>query len=152
MNIAEECKKSAKQWYQRKLEFNNPLSWRSDVKINTEDIFRNFAVVYKKKEEPVELEDIFSPSKFTRGKIPLRILIEGDPGFGKTETCEKLTYDWAKDSEYMSHYSLVLYLETKEIAGKSLQELITANKSIFPEDFEVSCMHKILFHQMAYTT
>ncbi|XP_064651695.1 uncharacterized protein LOC135502659 [Lineus longissimus] len=122
-------------WYARKLEWICPLSWRPDIKIVTEDIFRNFAMIHKKKAYPIELEDIFAPSKFSRGKAPTRVLLEADPGFGKSEICCKLAYDWGKRSQYMEQFKMVFLLETKTICGRNIQDAILGG-GLLPEDFE----------------
>ena len=57
----------------------------------------------------------FTPS--VPGK-PKPLLIEGDPGMGKTTFCHKLCYDWAtKSDSVLKNFDLVLFVECCKYSG-----------------------------------
>ena len=65
-----------------------------------EDIFTRLRIVQKEKthgkattKEVTNMTSIFTPQKHC--KKPRIVLIEGEPGMGKTTYCQKLVYDWA---------------------------------------------------------
>jgi nucleoside-triphosphatase THEP1 len=47
------------------------------------------------------MRDKFKGHSLTNNKQPIRILIEGQPGFRKTTLPFKLAYDWATKKKYI---------------------------------------------------
>ena len=46
---------------------------------------------------------------------PVKLIIQGNPGSGKSTTCYKLVYDWAKrDSVLADRYELVILLKARD--------------------------------------
>ena len=77
-----------------------PIPWCDRFNFQIEDIFTRLRIVEKEKTRGVEtirevnkMTSIFTPHKCC--KQPLIVLIEGEPGMGKTTYCQKLAFDWA---------------------------------------------------------
>ncbi|XP_073259248.1 uncharacterized protein [Porites lutea] len=76
-----------------------PFPWCEEFRFNLDNIFTRLKIVSRKKErgtktcETVSMDDIFKPHE--ECPQPRTVLIEGDPGIGKTTYCNKLAYDWA---------------------------------------------------------
>ena len=64
-----------------------------------------------------------------------RMLVEGDPGIGKTTLCLKLAYDWARQSSEapfsFPEFELVLLLRCRDIDGKLMDAI---PEKLFPKD------------------
>ena len=71
------------------------------------------------------VSDILEPNE---DGWPLRVVVDGPPGIGKTTLCRKLLNLWAK-GELKQHYELVLYcpFRDQEIANASTLELLLSN-------------------------
>ena len=77
-----------------------PIPWCDEFNFQIEDIFTRLRIVEKEKTRGVEtirevtkMTSIFTPHKCC--KQPLIVLIEGEPGMGKTTYCQKLAFEWA---------------------------------------------------------
>ena len=64
------------------------------------------------------------------------VLIEGDPGMGKTTACQKIVVDWSSEVEdyFISDYTLVFVMEGRAIALKGLDQCL---QSLLPKKTEV---------------
>ena len=80
-----------------------PVPWCENFSFNLNDIFTRLKIVSKEKtrgtltDEITNLTGIFRAHKDCQK--PRTVLIEGDPGMGKTTYCQKLAYDWATKPE-----------------------------------------------------
>ena len=77
-----------------------PIPWCDELSFQIDDIFTRLKLVEKEKtrgitttKEVTNMTGIFTPHKGC--KQPLIVLIEGEPGMGKTTYCQKLVFDWA---------------------------------------------------------
>ena len=77
-----------------------PIPWCDEFNFQMEDIFTRLRIVQKEKtrgiatiKEVTNMTSIFTPHE--RCKQPLIVLIEGEPGMGKTTYSQKLVFDWA---------------------------------------------------------
>ena len=77
-----------------------PVPWCEGFNFQIEDIFTRLKIVAKEKtrgntttKEVTKMTSIFTPHECC--KQPLIVLIEGEPGIGKTTYCQKLVFDWA---------------------------------------------------------
>ena len=70
----------------------------------------------------ITLETIFQP----KGPLPLRVVIDGPPGVGKTTLCRKILNMWSTETLANQQYDLVLYCplrNSKIAAAKTLIDL-----------------------------
>ena len=77
-----------------------PVPWCEEFSFQIEDIFTRLRIVAKEKirgivtsKEVTSMTSVFTPHEGC--EQPLIVLIEGEPGMGKTTYCQKLVYDWA---------------------------------------------------------
>ena len=77
-----------------------PVPWCKGFSFQIKDIFTRLKIVEKEKtsgnatsKEVTSMTNIFTPHEGC--EQPLIVLIEGEPGMGKTTYCRKLVYDWA---------------------------------------------------------
>ena len=84
-------------------------------------------------EKVVEISAIFQPHENCSN--PRAVLIEGDPGMGKTTYCNKLAFDWAtgKAGKDFLKFKLVLLVRCCDI-NSNLQDAIAAQ--VLPSDIE----------------
>lgn len=101
-------------------------------------------------EEGVGTEDLFK-SPDDSGSKAEHIVVEGEPGIGKTTLCHKLAYDWARGISHSNQmaaagcghvtadihrFKLVFFMEARRLEEASLLDCIYA--SLLPEDFIAS--------------
>ncbi|XP_015767777.1 PREDICTED: protein NLRC3-like [Acropora digitifera] len=119
-----------------------PVPWCEDFSFQLEDIFTRLKIVAKGRtrgevtKEITSMTSIFTPHEHC--KQPLVVLIEGEPGMGKTTYCQKLAYDWAtkQDREWDESFpriEVLLLLRCREIQS-SIWEAI--DEQILPEDID----------------
>ena len=69
--------------------------------------------------------------------VPRTVLIEGDPGMGKTTYCQKLAYDWATSREHWDKsfpmIALLLLLRCHEIKSNLWQAI---DEQLLPDDID----------------
>ena len=119
-----------------------PVPWCDKFIFQLENIFTRLKIVAKEKtygkvtNDVTSMTSIFTPHKDC--PQPLVVLIEGEPGMGKTTYCRKLAYDWATRQGHKWHESfprveVLLLLRCREIES-SFWEAI--DDQILPEDIE----------------
>ena len=119
-----------------------PVPWCDSFSFQLENIFTRLRIVAKEKtrgkvtNEVTSMTSIFTPHEdFQQPKV---VLIEGEPGMGKTTYCRKLAYDWAirqgrKWDESFPRVEVLLLLRCREIES-SIWEAI--DEQILPADIE----------------
>ncbi|XP_077993487.1 uncharacterized protein LOC144447375 [Glandiceps talaboti] len=81
----------------------------------------------------ISREQIFSPFDIDGGNVPRRILMEGEPGIGKTTLCKKLAHDWRNDESYINRFSGVFVIDVRKFKGSlklSLREQGLVSKAV----------------------
>ncbi|XP_067029222.1 NLR family CARD domain-containing protein 3-like isoform X2 [Acropora muricata] len=111
-----------RQLYEDREGWLAPFQWCEEFRFNLDNIFTRLKFVSRKKERGiktdiiVDLFQIFEPHQ--ECSQPRRVLIEGQPGMGKTTYCQKIAYDWAKKrkgGELFPDVILVLLLKCRDI-------------------------------------
>ncbi|XP_015756490.1 PREDICTED: uncharacterized protein LOC107335955 [Acropora digitifera] len=129
-----------------------PVPWFDRFSFQLENIFTRLRIVAKEKtrgkttKEVTSMTSIFTPHEDCRE--PLVVLIEGQPGIGKTTYCQKLAYDWATRQgcewdESFPRVEVLLLLRCREIESSCIWKAI--EDQILPEGIEPEV--KVTFFQ-----
>ena len=125
-----------------------PFPWLEDFSFHLNDIFTRLRIVGKEKTQGVlndgitDMTAIFKTiMEMEKGewieKKPRTVLIEGDPGMGKTTYCQKLAYDWAtKQNEWDPSFpevEVLLLLKCHEIKYDIWEAI---DDQILPEEMD----------------
>ena len=88
-----------RQLYGRREQRLLPVPWCEDFSFHLNEIFTRLKIVSKEKTRGVLTDDITDMTAIFKPHVecqrPRTVLIEGDPGMGKSTYCQKLAYDWA---------------------------------------------------------
>ena len=120
-----------------------PVPWCDRFSFQLEKIFTRLRIVAKEKtrekvtKEVTSMSSIFIPHEDCQR--PMVVLIEGEPGIGKTTYCRKLAYDWATRHGREWHESfprveVLLLLRCREIESSCIWHAI--EDQILPEGIE----------------
>ena len=133
---------SIRQIYQKCEGVVCPVPWCEGFSFQLENIFTRLKIVAKEKTRGALTKEITNmTSIFTSHEDcqhPRIVLIEGEPGMGKTTYCQKLAYDWAtkqdrKWDESFPRVEVLLLLRCREIYS-SIWEAI--DNQILPEEID----------------
>ncbi|XP_068699968.1 nucleotide-binding oligomerization domain-containing protein 2-like isoform X2 [Montipora foliosa] len=133
---------SIRQIYQKCEGVVCPVPWCEGFSFQLEKIFTRLKIVAKEKTRGTLTKEITNmTSIFTSHEDcqhPRIVLIEGEPGMGKTTYCQKLAYDWAtkQDCEWDESFprvKVLLLLRCREIKS-SIREAIV--DQILPEEID----------------
>ena len=131
-----------RQLYQSREGNLAPFAWCDYPNFNLNDIFTRLKIVNREKtrgtltdDEITNMTAIFRPHP--KCQKPRKVLIEGDPGMGKTTYSQKLAYDWAnKQNEWDASFpaiEVLLLLRCNDIKS-SIWEAI--DEQILSEDID----------------
>ena len=120
-----------------------PVPWCDRFSLQLEKIFTRLRIVAKEKtrekvtKELTSMSSIFTPHEDCQR--PMVVLIEGEPGIGKTTYCRKLAYDWATRQGCEWHESfptveVLLLLRCRDIEPSCIWKAI--EDQILPEGIE----------------
>ena len=129
-----------RQIYEKREGVVLPVPWCEGFSFQLEDIFTRLRIVAKEKtrgtltKEITNMTGIFTSHEDSQH--PRIVLIEGEPGMGKTTYCQKLAYDWATKEdrvwdESFPNVEVLLLLRCREIES-SIWEAI--DSQILPEE------------------
>ncbi|XP_068699941.1 protein NLRC3-like isoform X2 [Montipora foliosa] len=133
---------SIRQIYQTNEGVVLPVPWNEGFSFQLENIFTRLKIVPKEKTRGTLAKEITNmTSIFTSHEEcqhPRVVLIEGEPGMGKTTYCQKLAYDWAtkqhhKWDESFPKVEVLLLLRCRDI-DSSIWEAI--DDHILPEEVD----------------
>ena len=123
-----------RQNYKRHEGWLAPFPWCEDFQFQLSDIYTRLRMVSREKkarataeQRVVETTEIFNPHE--ECKQPRKVLIEGNPGMGKTTYCNKVAYDWAinikSEGDCFPEFEMVLLLKCRDVEiGVDLWEAI----------------------------
>ena len=118
-----------------------PFPWCEDeLQFELSNIFTRLVIMSKEKQRArktdniVSMTDVFAPHEEC-GK-PRVVLIEGQPGMGKTTYCQKLAYDWsvagiAPEASFPK-VEILLLLKCRDMTTANIEEAI--NDQLLPHD------------------
>ncbi|XP_067016914.1 NLR family CARD domain-containing protein 3-like [Acropora muricata] len=122
-----------------------PVPWCEEFSFHIKNIFTRLKIVEKEKtrgkpKAVTSMTSIFTPHDGC--EQPVIVLIEGEPGMGKTTYCQKLVYDWARKQcrewdESFPRIDVLLLLRCREIKSGNLWNAIEDQilpKGIEPEE------------------
>ncbi|XP_068709720.1 NLR family CARD domain-containing protein 3-like isoform X5 [Montipora foliosa] len=117
-----------------------PFPWCEEFRFHLDNIFTRLKMVSRKKERgtktdsTVNMLEIFKPHE--ECSQPTKVLIEGQPGMGKTTYCNKVAYDWArncKSGDSFPDVQVLLLLKCRDI-NSDLREAI--DDQLLPKDIK----------------
>ena len=123
-----------------------PFPWCEDeLQLELSKIFTRLKIVEKKKErarltdEIVNMTDVFKSHE--ECKEPRVVLIEGQPGMGKTTYCQKLAYDWSVEDispeASFPKVKMLLVLKCRDMKTADIEEAIDDQLLSLDADEEV---------------
>ena len=127
-----------RQLYKDREGWLSPFPWCEEFGFHIDNIFTRLKMVSRKKERGVKTDsivnmlEIFKPHE--EYSQPKRVLIEGQPGIGKTTYCNKVAYDWAKNckaEDSFPDFQVLLLLKCRDI-NSDLWEAI--DDQLLPRD------------------
>ncbi|ELU14822.1 hypothetical protein CAPTEDRAFT_202772 [Capitella teleta] len=142
----ERLREELRSHYERRLASIRPMPWQQDIYLNLTDVFverqLNLKTNYKGDERIVTMDDLFTPQQTE--EIPRRLLIEGNPGIGKSTICQTLAHEWGKQScgrhcgtLCVHSFDLVLYFHAGDfIAEESVAHAV--QKHLLPSDCRIT--------------
>ena len=130
-----------RQRYRTREERLLPLPWLEDFSFHLDEIFTRLKIARKEKTRGDLSGDITNMTAIFKAHAecqrPRTVLIEGDPGMGKTTYCQKLAYDWAtKQNEWDPSFpeiEVLLLLKCHEIKSDIWEAI---NDQILPEEMD----------------
>ncbi|XP_066024120.1 NLR family CARD domain-containing protein 3 isoform X3 [Pocillopora verrucosa] len=113
-----------RQLYKTREGWLSPFPWCEEFQFFLGNIFTRLKVVRRKKTRGeisnvfVDMSSILDP--YEECSAPRTVLIEGEPGMGKTTYCKKYAYDWAKKQQEpqgcgSTAFKVVLLLKCRDI-------------------------------------
>ena len=118
-----------------------PVPWCEDFNFHLDEIFTRLKIINKDKTRGTLSEEITNMTAIFKAhegcQKPRTVLIEGDPGMGKTTYCQKLAYDWAnRQGEWDDSFpeiELLLLLRCHDIESNIWEAI---EEQILPEDID----------------
>ena len=120
-----------------------PFPWCEDeLQLQLSKVFTRLKIVEKKKERARRTEEIVPMTDAFRSheecEEPRVVLIEGEPGIGKTTCCQKLAYDWSVEcisaEACFPKVKMLLLLKCRDMKTADIEEAI--DDQLLPLDAE----------------
>ncbi|XP_078572110.1 uncharacterized protein LOC144859379 [Branchiostoma floridae x Branchiostoma japonicum] len=140
-NVADDVIACLKDLYATEYAHVRPLPWCEDLNLHLGEVYTNLQLQqrngrgrFQGTDTIVSLADIYNTravedSQVNVGSTVRKIRVEGDPGIGKSCSCQKLAYDWSCGK--LDRFKVVFFLEMRHLAGKIRDEII---EQLLPKD------------------
>ncbi|KAJ8019338.1 NACHT, LRR and PYD domains-containing protein 6 [Holothuria leucospilota] len=141
--FVEFLKKKIKSWY----ETMTPVPWKKSCQWKSTDLFVGSGLILTDSKAKQNVQNVDEQCKlnyteiFTHDKLKseIRIILEGDPGAGKTMLLSQLAYDWSKGK--IDGVDILVFLPLKIVEDKTLiqaieQFYIPTNSPLLENDIE----------------
>ena len=130
-----------RQLYSTREKIICPVPWLDDFSFHLDAIFTKLKILGKEKTRGTLTDEITNMTAIFKGHEdcakPRTVLIEGDPGMGKTTYCQKLAYDWAvKRKEWDKSFpeiDVLLLLRCRDIKTDVWKAI---DDQILPDDID----------------
>ncbi len=118
-----------------------PFPWCEDeLQLGLSNIFTRLKIISKEKERARLTEDIVNMTDVFKPHVecnkPRVVLIEGQPGMGKTTYCQKLAYDWSVEDispeASFPKVEMMLLLKCRDMKTVNIEEAI--DDQLLPQD------------------
>ncbi|XP_066295781.1 uncharacterized protein [Branchiostoma lanceolatum] len=122
-----------------------PLPWCEDLNLHLGEIYTSLQLQrrddkghFQGTNTIVSLSDIYNTGEGedSQGKVRScvrKIRVEGDPGIGKSCSCQKLAYDWSCGK--LGRFKFVFFLEMRHLAGKVKDAIF---EQLLPKDTDMT--------------
>ncbi|XP_077993536.1 uncharacterized protein LOC144447399 [Glandiceps talaboti] len=135
MEAANICEKELRQYYENHYAEIYPLPFCEDT-LKLDDIYTSLTLEMESGKQHFEREELFAENNDS--KNPTRILVEGDPGYGKSTFCKKLAYDWSRGKcDFLKQFKLLFCIELKSVES-SLWDSLVDTIGLLPTDTKVN--------------
>ena len=129
-----------------------PVPWCEDFSFHLNEIFTRLKIVSKEKTRGVLTDDITNMTaifkEHSECETPRTVLIEGDPGIGKSTYCQKLAYDWAtKQKDFNPSFpdiDVLLLLKCHEIRSDIWEAIDDQILPVEIEDGAKECFFRFI--------
>ena len=119
-----------------------PAPWCEDFSFHLNSLFTRLKIVGKEKKQGNLTDEITNMTAIFRAHTecekPRVVLIEGEPGMGKTTYCQKVAYDWATKrcewDESFPKIEVLLLLKCSDITSDNIWKAI--DDQILPDDIQ----------------
>ncbi|XP_066274972.1 NLR family CARD domain-containing protein 4-like [Branchiostoma lanceolatum] len=120
-----------------------PLPWCEDLNLHLGEVYTNLRLQrrddrghFQDTDTIVSLADIYTLGDNSQVEVDVRkIRVEGDPGIGKSCSCQKLAYDWSCGK--LDRFKLFFLLEMRHLAGKVkdaiFEQLLPKDTTLTPD-------------------
>ncbi|XP_035698662.1 NLR family CARD domain-containing protein 4-like [Branchiostoma floridae] len=140
-DVADDVIACLKDLYATEYAHVRPLPWCEDLNLHLGEVYTNLQLQrrddrghFQETDTIVSLADIYNTraDEGSQGNVRSgvrKIRVEGDPGIGKSCSCQKLAYDWSCGK--LDRFKVVFFLEMRHLTGKVKDEIF---EQLLPKD------------------
>ncbi|CAH1255554.1 NLRC5 [Branchiostoma lanceolatum] len=137
-DLADDVIACLKDLYATEYAHVRPLPWCEDLNLHLGEVYTSLQLQRRddkghfQDKDIVSLADIYTTREGDNSQVEAavrKIRVEGDPGIGKSCSCQKLAYDWSCGK--LDVFKVVFFLEMRHLAGKVRDEIF---EQLLPKD------------------